>query len=225
MQPSPAPTRFRLPRKPSAVVFDLDGTLIDSEALVHEGYMAAARHFRVALSDDQFLAMVGKHKEASNALLRSYFGADFPLDAFQLQVSAAIGDRAAPLKSGALELMAHLDGAGLPFALCTSSNINWVNRHFLAHSLGGRFRHIVTRADVTNGKPHPEPYLKAAAHLGHDPAAILALEDSATGLEAAHAAGMMAVLIPDLLHPTDLCRARAIHVAASLHDVVEMVAG
>lgn len=214
----PAET-MRLPRRPRAVVFDMDGTLIDSEAMVLAGYMDAVGRFGLAFSHDQFLTLVGRSREHSAMRMREYFGADFPLEDFYAAVSAHIGDSIAPLKPGALELMDDLDRRAAPFGLATSSGRPWVDRHFNAHGLHPRFRAIVTRTDVVNGKPHPEPYLKAALALGVDPADILAIEDSPTGVRSAHAAGMMTLLIPDLIQADDATRALASHVGASLHDV------
>jgi len=220
---SPAPAAFRLPRRPRAVVFDLDGTLIDSEALVLEAYFAAADSFGLPFTHDQFLSLVGHNRETSEARMRDYFGPDFPQGGFYAAVSHHVGDRAAPLKPGATELMDALDAATTPFALATSSGRPWVDRHFAAHGLGGRFHSIVTRSDVTNGKPHPEPYLKAAAALGFEPASVLAIEDSPTGVSSAHAAGLMTVMAPDLIQPDDETRGRALAVVGSLQDVLKLI--
>jgi len=213
---------FRLPRPPRGVVFDLDGTLIDSEALVFEAYMAAAELHDLELDQERFNACVGQHREATEATLRSYFG-DFPLDVFFDAVSAHIGEGVAPLKPGALEVLDRLDGAGLLYALATSSGRPWAAKHFAAHALTHRFHAVVTRDDVANRKPHPEPYLKASAALGLEPQDVLAVEDSPTGLAAAHAAGMMTVMIPDLLQPTDACRTRATVISTSLHDLLPLL--
>lgn len=188
-----------LPRQPKAVVFDLDGTLIDSEALVKEAHFAACDQLGFAMSDAQFLSLVGMHREANDALLLTYYGADFPLERFIEATRAQVGERVAPLKAGALELMQALDDLRAPFALATSSRRPWVERHFAAHGLTSRFRAVVTRDDVANGKPDPEPYLKAARLLGFAPMDVLALEDSHPGVRSAHAAGCMTVMIPDLL--------------------------
>lgn len=212
------------PRRPKAVVFDLDGTVIDSENLVLEAYTAATARFGVPFSHAQFLTLVGQHREATEARLRGYFGDALSLPDFFAAVSEHIGERAAPLKPGAIELLDFIGEVGAPIALATSSGRPWVDRHFAAHGLTPHFRAIVTRQDVTNGKPHPEPYLKAAALLGFDPADVLALEDSPTGVASAHAAGMMTVMTPDLIQPDDETRSRVLHVAASLHDVRAMLA-
>ena len=76
----------------------------------------------------------------------------------------------------------------------------------------------MTRQDVVEGKPHPEPYLHASKLLGFEPGDVLALEDSYAGVTSAHAAGCMTVMAPDLLPPTDEMRAKAL-VVASLWDV------
>lgn len=213
---------MRLPRRPSAVVFDLDGTLIDSEALVKEAHFAACEQMGVTMSEAQFLALVGMHREANDVQLRSYYGDDFPLDEFIANTRAHVGDRVAPLKAGALELMQTLDELALPFALATSSRRPWVDRHFAAHGLHERFRAVVTRQDCIEGKPHPEPYLNASRLLGATPSDVLALEDSYAGVESAHAAGCMTVMVPDLLLPTELERGRAL-VLTSLRDVAPLL--
>ncbi|MBL8546814.1 MAG: HAD family phosphatase [Hyphomonadaceae bacterium] len=209
---------MKLPRKPRAVVFDLDGTLIDSEALVKEAHFAACDHMGVTMTDAQFLSLVGLHREANDLQLKGYYGDDFPLEHFIGLTRAHVGDRVAPLKAGAAELMNELDALALPFGLATSSRRPWVEKHFTAYALAPRFRVVVTRQDVTEGKPHPEPYLQASRLLGAAPEDVLALEDSYAGVTAAHAAGCMTVMVPDLLTATDEMRARAL-IVASLNDV------
>jgi HAD superfamily hydrolase (TIGR01509 family) len=220
-----SPSAFRLPRQPKAVVFDLDGTLIDSEALVLEAYMAAADRHGVPFTHEQFLSLVGRHRQHSEMKMREYFGAAFPLEAFYATVGEFFGDRAAPLKPGVGELLDRLDALATPYALATSSGPGWVTKHFAAHRLAERFRGVVTREDVKNGKPHPEPYLKASTMLGHAPGDILAIEDSPTGVASAHAAGLMTIMVPDLIEPDAETLGRVLHVGQSLEDVMRMLDG
>ena len=208
-----------LPCKPKAVVFDLDGTLIDSEALVREAYFTTSGQFGVALSDAQFLSLIGLNRDDNDVQLRGYFGADFPLEDFHTANRAFLLQRVAPLKPGAHELMDALDAMEAPYALATSSGPPWVERHFTAHRLADRFKAVITRADCANGKPHPEPYLKASAALGAAPGDVLALEDSHAGVRSAHAAGCMTIMIPDLLAANEEMYAKALHVFETLHDV------
>ncbi|MBY0564135.1 MAG: HAD family phosphatase [Hyphomonadaceae bacterium] len=211
-----------LPRPPRAVVFDLDGTLIDSEALVRDAYFAACANFGIAMSDAQFLELVGMHRDANNVSLRKFYGDDFPVDDFREAARGHIGDRAAPLKPGALELMDALRRMAAPIGLATSSYRPWVERHFTAHQLHPRFAAIVSREDVVNGKPDPEPYVRASYALGANTKDVLVLEDSHAGVRSAHDAGCMVVMIPDLLQPDEEMRAKA-RLAASLHDVVALL--
>lgn len=213
---------MRLPRRPLGVVFDLDGTLIDSEALVREAYFAASGQFGVTMTDAQFLSLVGMHSAANDVSLRSFYGLDFPVDRFREAARAFLGGRAAPLKPGAIEVMSALDEIGAPYALATSSHRPWVDRHFKAHSLAERFHAVITRDDVVNSKPDPEPYIKASAALGHAPMHVLALEDSPVGVRSAHAAGCMTVMIPDLLSADDELREKAL-VISSLSDILSLL--
>jgi HAD superfamily hydrolase (TIGR01509 family) len=210
---------LQLPRTPTAVAIDLDGTLIDSEALIQEAYCAVAPAVGVSMSAEQFLSLVGLHREANDAHMRKLYGDDFPLEKFYAAARAYIGDRVAPLKAGVKELMDTLEENQIPRALVTSSAGPWVERHLAAHALTDRLHAVVTRADVVNGKPHPEPYLKAAAALSVSPESALALEDSYAGVRSAHAAGFMTVMVPDLLQPSDEMRAKTVGVIASLQQL------
>ena len=215
-----------LPRAPRAVIFDLDGLLIDSERLVFDAMAAAAPKFGRVMDMPTFLTLVGLPRAANDQQLLAHYGAEFPIEAFNDAVRAHMNAEAvavAALKTGVGEVLDALDERGLPRALCTSSGRPWVDRHFSAHDLARRFDAIVARGDYIEGKPSPEPYLKAATALSVEPGDCLALEDSHNGVRAAHAAGMMTIMIPDLLAPTDEMRAKTVRILASLHEVADLL--
>jgi beta-phosphoglucomutase-like phosphatase (HAD superfamily) len=112
----------------------------------------------------------------------------------------------------------------IPRAVATSSGHGAVERQLGPAGLIPRFQAIVAAGDYARGKPHPDPFLAAAARLDVDPTDCLALEDSHNGVRAAHAAGMMTIMVPDLLEATDEIGALCVAVARSLHDVRALVA-
>ena len=93
----------------------------------------------------------------------------------------------------------------------------------LHHDMVDRFHAIVARGDYTRGKPNPDPFLTAAQRLGVAPADCLALEDSYNGIRAASAAGMMTVMVPDLLDPTEEMQGLCLRIARDLHEVRELL--
>jgi HAD superfamily hydrolase (TIGR01509 family) len=212
------------PHAIEAVVFDMDGLILDTETIYREVMMEAAGAHGAELPDAVFLAMVGLPADSSRLVALDHFGDDFPYEPWIGRVSdlahARLAD-GAPLKAGVVELLDRLDMLGLPRAIATSSSRAGVERHLQPAGLLDRFNAVVAAGDYVRGKPHPDPFLAAAAHLGVRPEQCLALEDSHNGVRAAHAAGMMTVMVPDLLPATDEMRALAMMVLGSLHEVAE----
>jgi HAD superfamily hydrolase (TIGR01509 family) len=211
-----------LPRPVKAVVFDMDGLLVDTEVVVFRAMARAAAGVGGAMPFDTFRRMVGLQHAASDLIVMEHFGAGFDLAAWNAAVSAHFREELAAgiaLKAGAVEILDHLDAAGVPRAIATSSSLEAVHASLGPHSLVERFDALVTREVQARGKPHPEPFLKAAAALGVDPAACLALEDSHNGVRAAAAAGMMTVMVPDMLDPTEEMESLCVRIARDLHEV------
>jgi beta-phosphoglucomutase-like phosphatase (HAD superfamily) len=104
-------------------------------------------------------------------------------------------------------------------ALATSASRRAAEQHLTRSDLRSRLPVVVTRDDVTRGKPYPDLFLRAAELLGALPEECIAVEDSPNGIRAAHAAGMMPVMVPDLLVPTEEIRAICVRVALDLHEV------
>jgi HAD superfamily hydrolase (TIGR01509 family) len=213
---------MRIPRRPVAVVFDMDGLLFDTEALYQEAILLAAAEGGHEVAIEIFNRMVGVPWAQSRVMLLSHFGETFPVDEFQetwVRHFWVIAETRLELKPGALELLDTLEDLGLPRAIATSSSPRTVERHLTAHNLLGRFQEIVGHGDYERGKPAPDPFLKAAERLGVEPRSCLALEDSHNGVRSASAAEMMTVMVPDLLEPTDEIRGLCAFIARDLHEV------
>lgn len=216
------------PRPPAAVIFDMDGLLFDSERLYAQAIVTAAAEVGCPMSHDIFLQLVGRSREVNHAFLLGHYGPDYPLQALIATWGRHFRELAAaglPLKPGAIELLDLLDDLRLPRAIATSSTHTTVQANLLVHSLTDRFHGVVAHGDYATGKPAPDPFLKAAERLGVGPALCLALEDSHNGVRSASAAGMMAVMVPDLIPPTDEIQGLCTHVVADLHHVCLMLGG
>jgi HAD superfamily hydrolase (TIGR01509 family) len=211
-----------LPRPVKGVVFDMDGLLVDTETVVFRAMQRAASAISSEMPFATFQRMVGLQHAASDLILIEHFGDGFDLAAWSEAVSAHFREELAAgiaLKAGAVEILDALDDLGLPRAIATSSSLESVRASLGPHSLVDRFHALITRDVQTMGKPHPEPFLRAAAALGLDPADCLALEDSHNGVRAASAAGMMTVMVPDMLDPTEEMETLCIRIARDLHEV------
>ncbi|WP_374472976.1 HAD family hydrolase [Phenylobacterium sp.] len=215
-----------LPRPVKAVVFDMDGLLVDTESVVFEAMKATARRSSLDMPFEVFMRMVGLPHVQSDQIVREHFGEGFDLELWRQGVREHFYEFAQAgvmLKAGVAELLDELDAREMPRAVATSSNRESVEHSLGQHGLLGRFHAFVTRDVVVNFKPHPEPFLKAAEALGVAPEDCLALEDSHNGVRAAASAGMMTVMVPDLLQPTDEMQSLCVRIAHDLHEVRELL--
>jgi HAD superfamily hydrolase (TIGR01509 family) len=205
-------------------VFDMDGLLFDTEALYLAAFLRASDEAGHGFDEALFRHTVGNTWPMTQTLLFRHAGEHFPIDAFLAawhRHYAVVAADGVPLKPGVLPLLDTLDALGLPRAIATSSRHETARGHLTAHALTDRFHTVVAQGDAVASKPAPDPYLLAASRLGVAPAHCLALEDSHNGVRSASAAGMMTVMVPDLLEATAEIAALCTFVAADLHQVRE----
>ena len=184
-------------RRLAAVLLDMDGTLVDTEPdwVACEQELVAAHGG--SWTDQDALALVGKPLLASAGYLAAVGGVDLaPAAIVELLldgVVARVRERI-PWAPGAQELLAALGETGVPVALVTMS-YRRLAEAVLDGLPDGTFGAVVTGDEVRESKPHPEPYLRAAALLGVDPGRCIAVEDSPTGVASAEAAGCVTVVV------------------------------
>lgn len=191
------------PTYPAAVLWDMDGTLIDSEPFWLLSEAKLASDYGSTWTESNGHELIGKSLYDSSAILRERFSIE---DLSVEQVIERLTDEvvshlkgALPWRPGALELLMDLKSHGVKTALVTMSMRRMAlavveQIPFLA------FDEVVAGDDVRFGKPHPEPYLTAAARLGVDIQQCIALEDSTTGLASAQASGALAVGVPNIVN-------------------------
>lgn len=189
-----------------AVLWDMDGTLVDTEPYWFEREHELVNELgNGRWNDEHSHAVVGFDLRESARYIRHHGGIDLPIDDLVNLlldgVIARVNERI-PWRPGARELLAEIVAAGIPTALVTMSWKRFADA--VVRSLpAGTFTTIVTGDDVANGKPHPEPYLIAAATLGVEPSRCIAIEDSPTGIRSAVAAGCRVVVVPNMLAIAD----------------------
>ena len=214
------------PRPIQAVVFDMDGLLFDTEKLYGRAILTAAQELGVEMSTEVFLTFIGTPWAHNRRRMLNAYGESYPAEELRLAWMAhfkLLLNDGLDLKPGVVELLDLLDERGIPRAIATSSSHGTADHHLAAHGLTGRFFHIVASGDYVNSKPAPDPFLTAAERLGVDPRDCLALEDSLNGVRSASSAGMMTVMVPDLIQPTAEIRGLCAAVATSLLDVPALV--
>ena len=209
-------------RKPiEAALFDMDGLLIDTEAVYVEALQAAAQSLDLEMPLTFCHSMVGIPGKECDVMIQNFYGAGFRIEEFRMRFSShaqSLLEASIPVKPGVVELLDFLAARGLPLAVATSAGRATAERHLGRAGLLDRFRAVATRDDVVHAKPAPDVYLEAARRLGIAPERCVAFEDSNVGLTAAHAAGTMPIMVPDILPPLPEVRDKCITVLGSLRE-------
>ncbi len=211
-----------------AVIFDLDGLILDSQRLATDAWTRAVASLGYCLTEELNLQVIGRNARDSDAILCAALGADFPVDAARQTARQFFSDltqeRGIPVKPGLGALLNFLEARAVRTAIATSSSRAGCERHLQRAGLLERFAVLVCGDEVKEGKPSPEIFLTAARLLGTDPEACVVLEDSFTGIRAAHAAGMIPIMVPDLLPPDEDIRALAYRVVPTLDQARDVIA-
>ena len=206
---------------PQAVIFDMDGLMLDSERALLGCLAQAGADAGHDLPEDLLLSLIGSSDAVTRQIIASRVGAE-SVDALLRDSYARYDGIVAggvPHRPGIIDLLDTLAAHGVPRAVATSTRRPLALRKLETAGLLPYFEHVATSSDVAHAKPAPDIYLLAARKLGVEPAQCLALEDSPTGVRAALAAGMTVIQIPDLLEPDETVRALGHAIAGSLHEV------
>ena len=210
-----------------AVIFDVDGTLLNTERLYVEGWRMAVRQMGLELPEDVILRTRAIDRGIAVRIFKESLGEDFDYDeAYRRRVEYAETEIASGRyelpKPGTFELLNRLDTNGIRKAVATMTGRETTERHLKQAGLLDRFPIRITGDEVKKGKPDPEIFLLAAQKLGVRPEACMVCEDSYAGIEAAYRAGMHPVMIPDYVPARDKERACA-RVVPSFYEVIRLL--
>jgi len=182
-----------------AVIFDLDGVLMDSERLAFQAWSHWVHLHGGVLSEEDFPRMIGLMAEETAIYVMEQSGLTFDIAESSAWAWEWVLDRlregCAPLP-GAAELLHALSARGYPLAIASNAIAGYIDEALAGLGLLDYFPVRVSVDDVAQGKPAPDVYLAAAARLGLEPQRCLAIEDSRVGMQAASAAGMRVIVVP-----------------------------
>lgn len=215
-------------QRPNAIVFDMDGLMLDTERMVLDAWRRAADEQGLNVPEELYLAVIGMNGVSTRALMLERLGDDFPLDALTRRTSEIYRERVArdgvAHKRGLIELLDWLQHLGVPRAVATSTRHEMAMEKLARAGISKYFDVVIGGDQVAHGKPAPDIYLAAARDLTLPPGECVALEDSTNGAAAAHAAGMPVIVVPDLVAPTATTRRNAVAVVESLTDAQRLIA-
>jgi HAD superfamily hydrolase (TIGR01509 family) len=185
-----------------AAVFDMDGTLFDSERLAIDGLQAAFAEHGIQVSQPALETVIGRSgketREYLGTLVPAGLGVDQILRRGTDLIRARIDREGLPVKPGVDLILRFLRERGIPMGLATSTRSATARENLSRANLEGYFAVVIGGDDVDRHKPHPEVYLRAVAELKVTPRDAIAVEDSDLGIQSANAAGLRVIHVPDI---------------------------
>jgi HAD superfamily hydrolase (TIGR01509 family) len=215
-------------RRPQAVIFDMDGLMLDTESLATRTWADAANLAGVEFDLALLPMMIGRNYRDSRALLLAHYGDEYPAEKLTAACLAAfdaiVAREGIALKAGVVELLDWLETQNIPRAVATSTRGERARAQLSQQGLFNRFATLVGGDEVAHGKPAPDIFVEAAMRLGVPVEACVVLEDSEPGVLGAIAAGTTPIMVPDLHPPSPTLLATQTLVLPSLLEVAAHLA-
>lgn len=208
------------------VIFDMDGTLIDTEPLYEKAWVDIGEKWGLYGMAEKYPLIVGRSIESICAMMKEWFGDDFDASGFfaeRMQCFVGLIEKEIPLKKGCMELLEFLKRQNIPMAIATSTPMYITGSNMEKTGIGKYIDAVVTAESVKNGKPEPDIFLEAARRIGAEPSCTVVCEDSINGILGAHRARMMPVMVVDRLAPTDETKKLCFATCDSLFYVIELI--
>lgn len=203
-----------------AAIFDMDGLLIDSERIIMQGCIQAAAQIGLTYTQTEYVELIGRVWSDSTRIMTQQLGGEANFNHVLQGLNTYLDqlNHVFPLKSGAQALLHHYQANGVICSVASSSPMQHIT-HRLSHTgVLDYFSHLTSGQEVARGKPNPDIYLRAVEKLGLKASECIAFEDSELGAQAAIAAGLRVVVVPDLKQPSDFVVQNSYHVVNNLHD-------
>lgn len=208
-----------------AVIFDMDGLMINSERVTFEGYVKVMAEKGYTITEEFYKKLLGKTLKTAYELFFQEYGNEFPMDEVLEQVHKYVADvfenDGVPLKKGLLELLQYLKSNNYLTIVATSSTRVRVDHILELANITQYFNDSICGDEVTHGKPNPEVFLRACQKLGVEPSEAIVLEDSEAGIQAASSANIPVICIPDMKYPEPEYEKMTTQILNSLDQIIE----
>lgn len=212
---------------PKAVIFDMDGLMLDTEYLAMQAFLKAGKQLDLPLTKQIFIKLIGINEEESNKIIEKELGHPLPEDklskTFYHEYDNIIAEQGIPLKPGLLDLLDYLSKKSIKCAVVTSTKAELATERLNFVKILHYFSFIIGGDQVAHGKPNPEPYLKAVQRLNMRPQDCIVLEDSNNGIKSGCSAGLKVIAIPDLAPLSEESRRTAYKTFSSLIEVKDFL--
>lgn len=208
-----------------AVIFDMDGVIFDSERLVLDCWEKVGEKYHIPNIRESFIECIGTNKEKTREIIYSHYGKEFAYDEFSREASVLfheyVKENGLPVKKGVRELLQYLASEAVPVGLASSTRLAVVEEELRQAEIYNHFQVVMGGDQLKRSKPEPDIYLMTCEKMKIQPEYAYAIEDSYNGIRSSYSAGMMPVMVPDILPATDEMREKSLIILDDLTEVLD----
>ena len=206
-----------------AIIFDMDGLMIDSERVTFECYQERLKDMNLTMDEEFYKTLLGKPIKGIYQRFYDVYGNDFPIENVIQDVHQLMAERfeteGVPVKKGLVELLHYLKDNNYKTIVATSSNRDRVDKILAQAKITEFFDDSICGEEVTKGKPNPEVFLKSCQKLGVNVDEAIVLEDSEAGIQASYDANIKVICIPDMKYPEKQYEEKTFKILKDLTEV------